>query len=340
MGQFGWSGSLAPGTCCPESLSMSTSAYAISSITQKSDLAGIPNGPATSICPACGKPTAEAACAWKFVNARGETEWLRCAGCNSYFMNGEYNLASEIQHTQQMTWGDAEQGALLNQFKQRMYKAILNQLAKVVSPIDKTLLDVGCSYGGFMEASAGAGFKVSGFDIVPEAVAYVQQQGRAAQCCAQVRDFSLTEELFDVISVLDANIYWPDQRTELTNIFDRLKAGGILVMRIVDKSWLARIGEMLQQVSPVRGQKLLRRAVNDHRFSMPAGSFLQLLEQTGFRVISATPRGAIHSDDTSLGVKLSFGLGIALWKTLGVFLAPGAVVIAEKPCDDQAQNPA
>lgn len=331
MGQSGWSGSLAPGTCCPESLSMSTSAHAISSIIQRSDLAGIPNGPATSICPACGKPTNEAARAWKFVNARGETEWLRCSGCRSYFMNGEYNLENEIQHTQQMTWGDAEQGAQLNQFKQRMYQSILSQLTKIAVPTGKTLLDVGCSYGGFMEAAAKSGYTVSGFDIVPEAVSYVQQHGMAAQCCAQVRDFSLTGELFDVISVLDANIYWPDQRMELKDIFDRLKPGGILVMRIVDKSWMARVGAMLQQVSPVRGQKLLRRAVNDHRFSMPAGSFLQLLEQTGFRVISATPRGAIHSDDTSLGVKLSFGLGIALWKTLGVFLAPGAVVIAEKP---------
>jgi 2-polyprenyl-3-methyl-5-hydroxy-6-metoxy-1,4-benzoquinol methylase len=246
-------------------------------------------------------------------------------------MNGEYNLENEIQHTQQMTWGDAEQGAQLNQFKQRMYQSILSQLTKIAVPTGKTLLDVGCSYGGFMEAAAKSGYTVSGFDIVPEAVSYVQQHGMAAQCCAQVRDFSLTGELFDVISVLDANIYWPDQRMELKDIFDRLKPGGILVMRIVDKSWMARVGAMLQQVSPVRGQKLLRRAVNDHRFSMPAGSFLQLLEQTGFRVISATPRGAIHSDDTSLGVKLSFGLGIALWKTLGVFLAPGAVVIAEKP---------
>ena len=285
----------------------------------------------TSHCPACGLSASDAQNAWKFVNARGETEWLRCSGCRSYFMDGEYNLESEIQHTQQMTWGDAEQGAQLNHFKQRMYKAVLSQLAKVVSPINRTLLDVGCSYGGFMEAAAGAGFKVSGFDIVPEAVSYVRQQSMAAQCCAHVRDFSLTEEQFDVISVLDANIYWPDQRTELTNIFDRLKPGGILVMRIVDKSWMARVGAILQQVSPVRGQKLLRRAVNDHRFSMPAGSFLQLLEQTGFRVISASPRGAIHSDNTSAGVKLSFAVGIALWKTLGVFLAPGALVIAEKP---------
>jgi len=312
-------------------LFMSVSAQAISSVAQSSHPADMPNDLATSICPACGKPAAEASRAWKFVNARGETEWLRCASCQSYFMDGEYDLASEIQHTQQMTWGDAEQGAQLNQFKQRMYKAILSQLTKVVSPSDKTLLDVGCSYGGFMEAAAGVGFKVSGFDIVPEAVAYVQQQGRAAQCCAQVRDFNLTDEQFDVISVLDANIYWPDQRTELTNIFDRLKPGGILVMRIVDKSWLARMGAILQQVSPARGQRMLRRAVNDHRFSMPAGSFLQVLNQTGFRVISASPRGAIHSDDTSPAVKLSFGLGIALWKTLGVFLAPGAVVIAKKP---------
>lgn len=289
------------------------------------------SGTEVLICPACGKPSAEAARAWKFVNARGETEWLQCAGCCSFFMNGEYNLANEIEHTQQMTWGDAEQGAQLNQFKQRMYKSILSQLTKVAAPPGKNLLDVGCSYGGFMEAAAKAGYEVSGFDIVPEAVSYVMQHGMAAQCCAQVRDFSLTRELFDVISVLDANIYWPDQRMELNDIFDRLKPGGILVMRIVDKSWMAHVGAILQKVSPSRGQRVLRRAVNDHRFSMPASSFLKLLEQTGFRVSSASPRGAIHSDDTSLAVKLSFGVGIALWKTLGVFLAPGAVVIAEKP---------
>jgi 2-polyprenyl-3-methyl-5-hydroxy-6-metoxy-1,4-benzoquinol methylase len=285
----------------------------------------------TAICPACGQSASDAKNAWKFVNARGETEWLRCSGCRSYFMNGEYNLENEIQHTQQMTWGDAEQGAQLNQFKQRMYQSILSQLTKIAVPTEKTLLDVGCSYGGFMEAAAKSGYTVSGFDIVPEAVSYVQQHGMAAQCCAQVRDFSLTGELFDVISVLDANIYWPDQRMELKDIFDRLKPGGILVMRIVDKSWMARVGAILQQVFPLRGQKVLRRAVNDHRFSMPASSFLQLLEQTGFRVISASPRGAIHSDDTSRAVKLSFGVGIALWKTLGVFLAPGAIVIAKKP---------
>jgi 2-polyprenyl-3-methyl-5-hydroxy-6-metoxy-1,4-benzoquinol methylase len=246
-------------------------------------------------------------------------------------MDREYALESEVQHTEQMTWGDAEQGAQLNEFKERMYQSILGSICRLVRPTGRRLLDVGCAYGGFLKAAAAAGFDVVGYDIVPSAVKHVQKLGFQAQVCSRAAEFTLLSEPLDVVTVLDANIYWPDQPAELRQIFDRLKPGGLLVMRVVDKSWLATIGARLQQVTAVAGQKLLRRAVNDHRFSMPLGSMLGLLEQTGFRVISATPRGAIHSDHTSLPVKLSFGFGTALWHTLGVFLAPGAVVIAEKP---------
>ena len=291
-----------------------------------------PNSPSETVnCPACGHTTPLTSKAWKFVNARGETEWLKCTHCHSYFMDREYNLESEVEHTQKMTWGDAEQGAELNHFKQRMYKSILSQLVRHVQPAGHRLLDVGCSYGGFLEAARTGGFDVCGFDIVPEAVAYVKRNGMRAQCCGTVAEFNLESEPFDVISVLDANIYWPDQPSELREIYERLKPGGILVMRNVDKSWMARFGAVLKHVSPARGQRFLRRAVNDHRFSMPTRSFLRLLQQVGFRVISATPRGALHSDDSSMAVKLSFVLGTALWHSLGVFLAPGAVIIAEKP---------
>ncbi len=287
--------------------------------------------PVTSSCPACGTPSVQARHAWKFINARGETDWLRCPSCRSYFMDGEYSLACEIEHTQQMTWGDSHHGVELNQYKQRMYTAILEQICRKMAPTGQSLLDVGCAYGGFMTAAQLAGFDVCGFDIVPEGVARVTACGMKAQCCGRMKDFTLRSGPLDVISVLDANIYWPDQPAELRDIFNRLAPGGLLVMRIVDKSWMARIGAFLQQVSPARGEKILRRAVNDHRFSMPVGSFLNVLQRTGFRVITASPRGAVHSDQTSLAVKLSFSIGTALWQTLGVFLAPGAVIIAEKP---------
>lgn len=286
--------------------------------------------PQVDICPACGASSNQACHAWKFVNARGETEWLRCHCCRAYFMDRSYSLDSEVSHTQTMTWGDTKHGAQLNTFKQRMYKSILGQILKHVQPEGTSLLDVGCSYGGFMEAAKNVGFSVYGLDIVAPAVDYVRAHGMSAECCGQVRDLQGSNGNFDVITVLDANIYWPDQATELSDIYNRLNAGGLLVMRVADKSWLATVGAGLLKLSPDRGQKMLKRAVNDHRFSMPTGSLLGLLRKTGFNVISASPKGALHSDDTSLVVKLAFGFGIALWQTMGVFVAPGAVVIAEK----------
>ncbi len=283
-------------------------------------------------CPACGSGTQDAGRAWRFVNSRGETEWLKCPSCQSYFMDGGYDMEGETSHTQQMTWGDAQKGRELNEFKQRMYQSILQQLCSRIDPQGRTLLDVGCAYGGFLKAAQNAGFEAYGVDIVPEAVAYVQSQGLPAQRCGRVRDLTLRSELFDVISVLDANFYWPDQPQELADIFDRLKPGGLLAMRVVDKSWMATVGAALHHLSPERGQRVLRRAVNDHRFSMPVGSFLKVLQKAGFRVISATPKGAVHSHQSSLPVRMSFAMGTALWHTLGVFLAPGAVVIAERPC--------
>ncbi len=282
-------------------------------------------------CPACGSAAASARRAWRFINARGETEWLRCPECQSYFMDGEYDLQNEISHTEQMTWGDSEKGEQLNDYKQRMYRAVLSKVSSLIDPHGSTLLDVGCSYGGFMEAASEVGFNVFGFDIVPQAVAHVNSVGMQAQCCAEVKDFTLSNQNFDVISVLDANIYWPNQPQQLAEIFQRLRPGGLLVMRVVDKSWMATAGAAIQRLLPANGQKILRRAVNDHRFSMPVGSFLTLLERTGFRIISASPKGAVHSDQTSFPVRMSFAMGTALWHASGIFLAPGAVVIAERP---------
>jgi hypothetical protein len=63
---------------------------------------------------------------------------------------------------------------------------------------------------------------------------------------------------------------------------------------------------------------------------MPLKSLLTTIETAGFEVLEASPRGAQHSDDTALAVRAAFALGTFTWHSLGIALAPGALIFARR----------
>jgi len=173
---------------------------------------------------------------------------------------------------------------------------------------------------------------VSGFDIVPQAVEYVHSQDIPAELCFSIGDPSWhANGALDIVSCLDVNCYWPDQRSELKHAFARLKPGGHLVMRVVDKSWMFSLGLAVHRIAPSIGKRIMRAAVNDHRFSMPVKSLLELLGSCGFEIVYASPRGAVHSDQTRWAAKLAFAFGALAWAISRRFVAPGALILARKP---------
>ena len=97
-----------------------------------------------------------------------------------------------------------------------MYHAILDGIERH-GFAESRLLDVGCSFGGFLVEAQKRGFQGAGVDIVSDAIQYVQNLGFPAQKCSTLEDCTLStvEEPVDVVTVLDAHIYWPDQPREL-----------------------------------------------------------------------------------------------------------------------------
>jgi SAM-dependent methyltransferase len=283
------------------------------------------------ICPACGwrDKAHEVVCLRQ--GDRGVHQWCRCQHCKSYFFLEYYNLTKEVVHAEKMIEGKEDTGIAVNDFKRPMYLSVLRLLAHHCPP-PATLLDVGCSFGGFLLEARKLGYVTYGLDILPRAVAYVQAQGIPAEVASSIDEFkSVGASFLDVISCLDCNMYWPHQPSEISHAFNRLKPGGFLVMRVVDKSWMFSFGRILRMLIRAPGERVIHEAVNDHRFSMPVCSLLRVLEEAGFRVIYASPRGALHSNRTKLPVKASFALGYMIWKLSGIFLAPGALVLARKP---------
>ena len=284
------------------------------------------------ICPACGRHREQAVARLRVDSARGESSWAWCNSCGAYHLTGDYDRAAEAAHTVHMPWGQLQEGLRLNDFKKRMFDAALAGI-KAHAPEARTILDVGCSFGGFLLAARNQGYDGSGVDIVPEAVDYVRQQGFAAEQCESLAHCQLFSEHnpVDVLAVLDAHIYWPNQPAELAAAWRLIKPGGLLVMRVITKSHFVSIGLLIESIAPKFGRKLIRRSVTDHRFCMPLKSLLQTIEVCGFRIESVVPRDALHSNNSSLPVRWLFAIGGLSWKMLRCQLAPATMIIARKP---------
>ena len=260
---------------------------------------------------------------------RGNQAWAKCPGCHSFFAAERYDPEREVQHTRTRPWGRVESGNALNDYKGLMFEAVLRVLRGRTQQ-GSTLLDVGCSYGGFLQRAKREGYRVRGVDIVPEAVEYVRSQGIPCECAKSVEDLDIPESSQGVISVLDCNYYWPSQRKELRALRSLLRPNGLLVMRVVDTSWIVRLGVWLRRWFPVAGQRLCEKAVYDHRVSIPVRSLMHIVWQEGFEIVYTSARDAMPSRYNSLKVKTVYALGHFVWRIAGCYVAPGWVLLARK----------
>jgi len=100
---------------------------------------------------------------------RGNQQWARCPGCFSFFALAPYDPELETVHTRTRPWGMEKSGIALNDDKSPMFQAILRALS-FYAPKGSALLDIGCSYGGFLKLAQKEGYNGRGMDSVPEAV--------------------------------------------------------------------------------------------------------------------------------------------------------------------------
>jgi SAM-dependent methyltransferase len=93
-----------------------------------------------------------------------------------------------------------------------------------------TLLDVGCSVGGFVRAASRLGYAAEGIDISPSSVAVGQEQGLKIR----VGNFLPAEfrTHFDVITMCATLEHLPDPNRYLKRAREQLRTGGILLVSV------------------------------------------------------------------------------------------------------------
>lgn len=108
------------------------------------------------------------------------------------------------------------------------------------NPPPGDFLDVGCSFGGFVEAATRAGYNSCGLDIS----AYAIEEGRAAGrnlIHGQVALNTFEENSFDVITLVEVMEHLPDPQLTAQSLFRWLKPGGLLLIQTANfAGWQAK----------------------------------------------------------------------------------------------------
>jgi SAM-dependent methyltransferase len=183
---------------------------------------------------------------------------------------------------------------------ERHFEERLRVLARYVdAPQSRTLFEVGCAYGFFLNVAQREFKSVSGIDISADAVAYAKEQlhlDAAAGDFATVR----VSEPVDVVCMWDTIEHLAEPDAYVRKAAEILRPGGHLAITTGDiGSWVARLrGRRWRQIHP---------PTHLHYFSR--ATLTRFLESHGFHVTFCGYEGMYRSVETMAYIVLAIRNG-------------------------------
>lgn len=147
-------------------------------------------------------------------------------------------------------------------------------------PNGRSLLDVGCYIGIFVEIAACHGWDAWGVEPSRWAVEQAQARGlHVVQGMLETAD--LPEEYFDVVTMWDVIEHVTDPLGTLQQAYRLLKPGGLVVVHTID------INSLFARLMGARWPWLMEM----HIYYFSRHTLRAMLEQCGFQVLSDRPQG-------------------------------------------------
>ncbi|MDR2150005.1 MAG: methyltransferase domain-containing protein [Spirochaetaceae bacterium] len=184
--------------------------------------------PAPQVCPACGEPLAPAPVLARFA----DRTYRLCPACKMALMLRLTPPPLEYADDYFFDLYKKQYGlTYLEDFPQLVQrgKKRLNTIQKLHKG-GKRLLDIGCAYGPFLTAAREAGFSPLGIDPAENAVRYVTQTLGMQALQGFFPHASVSEMVFDVISLWFVIEHFPNLSAVLTALHRMLPSGGVLAL--------------------------------------------------------------------------------------------------------------
>ncbi len=158
----------------------------------------------------------------------------KCRHCG-FVSSLDAQAGSAAQH-----YAGSEDSLYVAQAEQRKWAfgRVLDDLTALVKP-PADLLDVGCSYGLFLNSASSRGYRVKGIDPSRDACGYCADKLKLPVVQATIERAGFPADSWDVITALEVIEHLPDPKIILQQAYAWLKPGGIFYMVTPDLSSLS-----------------------------------------------------------------------------------------------------
>ncbi len=122
-----------------------------------------------------------------------------------------------------------------------VWQARLQNIRRFIAP-PADLLDIGCAFGGFIEAAQAFGYRSQGLDISNYAVDYAHSQGLKTIHQGSLETSNFPNQSFDIISLIEVMEHLPDPCKTLEALSRIIRPGGLVLLQTANfLGWQARL---------------------------------------------------------------------------------------------------
>jgi 2-polyprenyl-3-methyl-5-hydroxy-6-metoxy-1,4-benzoquinol methylase len=163
-------------------------------------------------------------------NPAGLKQYITCKKCGFFFSvnHSKSNLQEFILHH----YLEVDPHRAVAFSKKNFFNSVLEYLSANIAKEEKTILDVGCGYGYFLDFTSKKGWKSSGVEIVKEAAETAKDKiGTENVFEGKLKEASFCDNSFDAITLWDVLAIVDDPYDELKECYRLLKKGGRIGLR-------------------------------------------------------------------------------------------------------------
>lgn len=165
--------------------------------------------------------------------------------------------------------------------KQSFFESALAYLDRSFSKSPKTLLDIGCGHGYFLKEAGKHGWKTAGIDIDKEALQDASEMGRCdAVFCGDINEVNSSS--FEVVTLWDVLMFFPDPAAKLAGCFDVLKEGGKVGIRVRNVVFQQVLFQFFSPFKSIAPRFNIPLPYVFHPLNFSARSIQHLLRRAGF----------------------------------------------------------